>query len=124
MSFVCTRFRAKSTNERRKGSGLQKSGRTAPSELSVLTSYNLLLLVNVVFNVSERERERERKRTVKKKKRQKTNFLIFFSKFCLAFFWLFFRFCFSSSFVFLLYLVLGDVIFVSNHQTLRRRRRS
>jgi ABC-type multidrug transport system fused ATPase/permease subunit len=71
---------------------------------------------------AERERERERKRTEEEKKTNE--FLNFFFQNLSALSWLFFRFCFFIVSFFFLYLVLGDVIFVSNHQTLRRRRRS
>jgi Na+/melibiose symporter-like transporter len=72
---------------------LQKSGRTAPSELSVLTSYNLLLLVNVVFNVSERERERKKKNCEEEKK-TKNEFFEFFFKILSCLFLVVFSFLF------------------------------
>ena len=67
--------------------------------------------------MGERERERERKRTEEEKKTNE--FLIFFFQNLSAFLGCFFVFVFSSSVFFLLYLVLGDVIFVVLSQIIK-----
>ena len=72
-----------------------------------------------LINVGERERERERKRTEEEKKT--SEFLNFFSKllnlpFLVVFSFLFFH---RRQFFLLLYLVLGDVIFVVLSQIIK-----
>ena len=70
-----------------------------------------------LINVGEIERERERKRTEEEKKTNE--FLIFFFSKLVCLSWLFFRFCFFIVSFFLLYLVLGDVIFVVLSQIIK-----